>query len=266
MYKLLLVSDREDVLNAFEQVDNWERIGFKKPHIRNSFEGAKDSLAKHHADGIAIALNPEEKEKLILYLWEFFPYVPVFQAGTTKEEVVRYLKELKKVLNCLRADYSNEKFNEGEAIIKYRHDLFRRLLNGEVKDVEWFNRHMRLLRSRMDSDRPFIVMELSEKDEGRDLLGNRFQDDYQFLERVLAVSFSQDINGLHVFPLVTDKRKIFLVAGPLHGQTNSEGEESMSSIVMQSAEDGIAHVNRYQGIELQIVRTQVFPSFNALCH
>ena len=48
MYKLLLVSDQEDVLNAFSQISNWELHGFKPPHIRHDFEGAVDSLGKHH--------------------------------------------------------------------------------------------------------------------------------------------------------------------------------------------------------------------------
>ena len=68
MYKLLLISDQEDVLRAFEEVGNWERTGFKQPHIRHDFEGAKDSLAKHHADGIAIAVDPEEEERILAYL------------------------------------------------------------------------------------------------------------------------------------------------------------------------------------------------------
>ena len=56
MYKLLLVSDQEDVLKAFGQISNWELHGFKPPHIRHDYEGAVDSLAKHHADGICIAV------------------------------------------------------------------------------------------------------------------------------------------------------------------------------------------------------------------
>ena len=65
MYKLLLVSDREDVLNAFAQIENWERHGFKPPHIRHDFEGMLDSLAKHHADGIAIEVIPDEAKRYI---------------------------------------------------------------------------------------------------------------------------------------------------------------------------------------------------------
>ena len=63
MYKLLLVSDQEDVLNAFGQISNWELHGFKPPHIRHDYDGAVDSLAKHHADGICIAVDHDEEEK-----------------------------------------------------------------------------------------------------------------------------------------------------------------------------------------------------------
>ena len=58
MYKLLLVSDQEEVLNAFGQIQNWERQGFKPPHIRYDYDGMLDSLSKHHADGITFVRIP----------------------------------------------------------------------------------------------------------------------------------------------------------------------------------------------------------------
>ena len=95
MYKLLLVSDQEEVLNAFAQIRNWELLGFKQPHIRHDFEGTKDSLAKHHADGICIAVDPEEEELILAYLQQYFPDVSIFEAGRNEEEVLsmilRYL-------------------------------------------------------------------------------------------------------------------------------------------------------------------------------
>ena len=45
MYKLLLISDQDDVLNAFASINNWELHGFKAPHIRHDYEGTLDSLA-----------------------------------------------------------------------------------------------------------------------------------------------------------------------------------------------------------------------------
>ena len=65
MYKLLLVSDQKDILDAYEGITNWEFNGFRKPHIRHDLEGAKQSLQIHHADGIIISLkNGEEKDLL----------------------------------------------------------------------------------------------------------------------------------------------------------------------------------------------------------
>ncbi len=265
MYKLLLVSDREDVLNAFGEVGNWERLGFKAPHIRHDFEGAKDSLAKHHADGISIALDQEEKEKLITYLREEFPYLPVFKAGTTREEVVRYLHELKTVLNRLRADFSSDEFSEKEVMLECRHDMLRHLVSGEMKDEKKMCRMMRLLRSRMDGDRPCILIELKQ-DGGRDTLDGRWHDSYQLLERTLYKSFARDINGYHILPLVTEKGKIFVLAGPLHGQESNGDVNSITPVIKTCTEDGIEHVRHYQGLNLRVDSLEVFPSLKSLCN
>ena len=133
MYKLLLVSDRDDVLEAFEQVENWERQGFKQPHIRHDYEGTLDSLSKHHADGIAVAVNPEEEKKILAYLQENYPNVPIFQAGTTSEEVLRYLNELNILLNRIHADFSNDRFREIDMLQECRHYFFRKLLTGRIE-------------------------------------------------------------------------------------------------------------------------------------
>ena len=111
MYKLLLVSDQEDVLDAFAQIKNWELLGFKQPHIRHDYEGTIDSLAKHHADGICIAVNPDQEELILKYLQQNFPNVSIFEAGHTEEEVLRYLSELKILLNRIHADFYNERTN-----------------------------------------------------------------------------------------------------------------------------------------------------------
>ncbi|MCR4877584.1 MAG: hypothetical protein K5922_10440 [Clostridiales bacterium] len=264
MYKLLLVSDRKDVLNAFGEVENWERLGFKAPHIRHDFAGAKESLGKHHADGIAIAIGEEEKEELIAYLRQEFPYIPVFQAGTTRDEVVFYLGELKTILNRLRADFSSDFFSEKEVMLECRHDLLRKLVSGELKDEDRMYRHMRLLRSRMDANRPCVLIEMKQPEGAQDLLEGRWHDSLQLLERTLYKSFARDIMGYHILPLVTEKGKIFVLAGPLHGQEGAE-MDSITPVIMSCTEDGIEHVKRYEGLELKVESCQVLPSLMSLC-
>ena len=154
MYKLLLVSDQEEVLNAFAQVKNWELLGFKPPHIRHDFEGTVDSLAKHHADGISIAVNPDQEEQILAYLQQNFPNVSIFEAGRSEEEVLRYLSELKILLNRIHADFYNERANTRDVLQLCRHEFFRKVINGKIKSPVDLHRNMRLLRSRMDADRP----------------------------------------------------------------------------------------------------------------
>jgi hypothetical protein len=87
MYKLLLVSDRKDVLEAFDLVQNWEYNGFRRPHIRQDIDGARECLKKHHADAISIAVSASEEEKLLEMLRAEYPLLPIFEAGTTPEKV-----------------------------------------------------------------------------------------------------------------------------------------------------------------------------------
>ena len=144
MYKLLLVSDREEILDAFDQIHNWEFNGFKKPHIRHDFEGAKQSLKIHHADGIAMAIPQEEEERLMEYLQINYPLLPIFEPGKTPEEALEYLGELNALLNRVRADFSSDTFDEQEMMIRARRHFFRKLVGDGQLTCEQLRRGMRL--------------------------------------------------------------------------------------------------------------------------
>ncbi len=60
MYKILLVTDRPEILDAFQAVSSWESLGFRVPRICNSAEGAIACLKAHHVDGIGIRLDLDD--------------------------------------------------------------------------------------------------------------------------------------------------------------------------------------------------------------
>ena len=265
MYKLLLISDQEDVLDAFEEVGNWERTGFKPPHIRHDLEGTKDSLAKHHADGIAIAVSPEEEEKILAYLQENFPNISIFQAGHSRQEVLRYLSELNILLNRLHADFSNDRFSQADMLQECRHEFFRKVMTGQVKSRTELFRNMRLLRSRMDADRPCMMIELCQKD----VLDGRLEGHWHYgrdrLELTLRKSMAGDLEGMHILPTVHPDGRIFVLACPIHGMEAPMTEDSMTSLIMAEVQHGIAHLKQYFGLELMLKEIRVLPSLNALC-
>lgn len=263
MYKLLLVSDRDEVLSAFDQVKNWEIQGFKPPHIRHDFEGARESLSKHHADGIAIALSPEEDTRLMDFLRKQYPNVSVFEAGTTPDAVIRYLNELKTLLNRVRADFSNDDFSEMDLMTRCRRDYFRKLIHGHVETKADLYRNMRLMCSRMDPDRPCMVFRL-EQSAPEDRLEGRWHDGPERLELALRNSFGSDHQGMHILPIVHTDGRITVLAVPVRGAESATGE-SMTAIMTAHTADSIAHLQQFMGLELRISGIRVLPALTALC-
>jgi hypothetical protein len=264
MYKLLLVSDQDDVLNAFASVENWELHGFKAPHIRHDFEGTVDSLAKHHADGICIAVSPEQEERIIDYLQEFFPDVPIFDPGHTEEEVLRYLYELRTLLNRIHADYSNERIDLRGKLQSIRHEYFRKLIKGEVLSSNDLHRNMRLLRSRMDADRPCLLIQIAESVD-IDKLEGRWHEGRDRLEVALRNSFSGDLNGFHILPTVHSDGRILVLACPLHGVDIEMTVDDMTAMLTNYSAECIAHMKDFFGVELHISEIRVLPALTSLC-
>jgi len=268
MYKLLLVSDQEEVLNAFDQIQNWELSGFKPPHIRHDYDGMLDSLSKHHADGISIAVtSPEEEEKMLMYLQEYYPKVSIFEAGRTPDEVLRYLNELKILLNRIHADFSNERTYENADMLQVcRHEFFRKLINGKIEKPEDVYRNMRLLRSRMDADRPSMLIELSLPQISDDQLEGRWHYGEERLELALRNSFGGDYNGMHILPTIHPDGRILVLCCPLHGveQPYSNIDEMTATMTAYIAKC-IQHMKEYQGLELHIADIRILPALTVLC-
>ncbi len=260
MYKLLLVSDREEILDAFDQIHNWEFNGFKKPHIRHDFEGAKQSLKIHHADGIAMAIPQEEEERLMEYLQINYPLLPIFEPGKTPEEALEYLGELNALLNRVRADFSSDTFDEQEMMIRARRHFFRKLVGDGQLTCEQLRRGMRLRRSRMDPDRTCVLMTLEHAP-----MEPGWQDPDHVLERSLFQSFGGDVEGYHVLPLVTRGGDVYVLAGRLRGSEETDPAGGPAALLDSCVRKGIQHAEEYQGLRLSVTGVEVLPSLYALC-
>lgn len=196
------------------------------------------------------------------YLQAEYPVLPIFEAGRTPTEVMEYLSELRTILNRVRADFSSDSFDEQQLLLRARRYLFRRLVGGEKVTRKELGRNMRLLRSRMDPDKPCILMDLQKSSTEEDRLVGRWQDSDHLLERELFQSFGGDVKGFHVLPLVTDDGRVFVLAGALRGQ---EQQDDMVAALDQCVQAGIAHAEEYRGIHLRVTGVQVLPTLYAFC-
>ena len=265
MYKLLVVSDQDEVTDAYGQIHNWEYNGFRRPHFRRDVAGAKEGLQKHHVDGIAMALDPASEAELRAYLQAEYPLLPIFEAGRTPEEALEYLGELNYLLNRIRADFSSDRFNEQEMLIRARRHFYRKILSGEKITCRELQRGIQLRRSRMDPEKPCIIITLERTAPSENRLADDPLNRDHLLERWLFQSFGGDVCGYHVLPLVTKNDEIFVLAGALRDQPETETDVDRATALKDCVEQGLQHAEEYQGLHLKMTGMEILPSMYALC-
>ena len=264
MYKLLLVTDNPGVQEAFAEVKSWAYLGFKEPRQAHGVDEAFDVMSRHHVDGVIVSLPEEEKCRFIERMNEK-PLIPIVLARlpASSETVSQDAELIGQLLNRTRADYSNDRYNEEEMMQMCRHDFFRKLLSGKIATPESAKRSMLVMRSKMDPDVPFILMELGmPEDEG--YLQGKWSYGADRLEVAMRNIFGAEKNGMRILVSVVNDKRMFLTACPMIGEAYYRDPLEMMTMVRDHAEAGIQHVREYLGIDLNIVSEEIRPSLVSL--
>ncbi len=262
MYKLLLVTNRQAVCDAFAAVA-WENMGFKVPRVVADGEAALASLKAYHADAIAISLPAEEDAELYRTLMEQYPDLPVMEAPDKRGEVENRTLELRKLLIRLNADISDDSYTLSDQMMVVRHEYFRAMMDRRIpsgKDVE---RMLRLVRSKMDPKRPCVVAELKMPDSS-DFLRGRWHYGPERLEMALRNIFGVEVAGLRILSCVLPGERILLLGCPMLHHETEAADNSMTGVIASHVQDCIDHVDEYLGIDLSIASMRILPALTAM--
>ena len=251
MYKILLVTDRPEVLDAFAGVNTWETLGFRAPRICNSAESAISCLKAHHVDGIGIALEKQEEALLNAHLMAFYPILPIFAVSKNVTELLESVTELRSLLNRTHADFSNDSFGEADMLQICRHEFFRALLSEQIASKQDVINRMRLLRSRMDPEAPCVLVDLS------------LPDGTDRLEVALRNFFGAEFHGMRMVPAVVAPDHVRLLCCPMLGVAQTE-DESITSLVSEHTLESMDQARTYLDLELRLTSIRVLPSVTAL--
>ncbi len=260
MYKLLLATDKPEIMEAFQAVGSWEGLGFKTPRMVSTPQAAMDSLKKHHADGIAFSFDDKGNEALMNHLIQEYPILPIIAAGKNAGQVTDAVCELRSLLNRTHADFSNDNFGEADMLQLCRHEFFRALIGGKVTTCDDVIRRLLLLRSRMNAGQPCVLLELT-MPEGDSFLTGRWHYGSERLEVALRNFFGVELNGMRMLVSVLPGDKIYLLACPMLGE---EAADSISGMVHSHAQESIEHVREYLGLHLKIANVRVLPNLTVL--
>ena len=261
MYKLLLATNRPEILNAFEAVSSWEGMGFRPPRIASSAEEAIDILSRHHVDGIAYALDSKDEWALHYHLRDNYPILPIFEAASTHADVMRSITELRSLLNRLRSDYSDDNTSAQDMLQICRHDFFRALLGGRVHGRKEVITHLQLLRSRMDPNRPCVVVDMHMPG-GETYLSGRWHYGAERLEVAMRNIMGVELNGMRMLVSVLPDERVKLLCCPMLGA--DVHADSITATVSEHAQASMEHIREYLDLSLEITNIEILPALTAL--
>ena len=259
MFKLLLATDDPEVQRAYGEINDWERLGFRQPRTASTADEATDSLTHHHADAVIIALAPQEEQKLIHAMaCDHWRLRPILTAGRNRNEIQRDLVELEILLSRTHADYSNDPYSEETMMQISRHDFFRKVIAGKEHSAEHLRRYLRLLRSRMDPDRPCLIVQF-ELPDADGYLSDHWHYGSERLEVAMRNIFGAELNGVRFLVSVLDDERIFLLACPMLEQEIPD-MDSLRETVNEHVEECAKHVQEYLNIDMKILSSTEYPT------
>ncbi len=262
MYKLLLVTDNQKILDAFSGVPSWPLLGFKEPRTVSDTESAFSVMDKHHVDAVILGLD-EDNRAIFIEKMNEKPLLPILLAEDidSTDKALLNLDMVCSLLNRLHADYSNDRYNTTEMMQLCRHEYFRKILTGEVRDELTLRKTLLLLRSKMNPYAPCLIMELTILND-EDFL-NELANGADRLEVAMRNIFGAEKEGMRVLVSVLDDKRIILTACPMIG-TEIQDEDVMYKLVKEHAIAGIQHVKEFLGIHLEIASIQMRSSLITL--
>ena len=132
MYKLLLVTDREEVVNTFNRVENLSDLMIAPITIINDIEEAIEYLERHAVDGVGYSYRYNDTSRLHNYLTELRPSQPIIQTPHHAETKQNELLRVRRFLDRIRADDRDEDYDEVQVIEYLRDELLQQLLSREI--------------------------------------------------------------------------------------------------------------------------------------
>ena len=68
MYKLLLVSDKEDIRNLYARFQDWETLGFERPTVAADAQSGIERLKSSRFDAVSWLLSVSEGKQFFAFL------------------------------------------------------------------------------------------------------------------------------------------------------------------------------------------------------
>jgi hypothetical protein len=249
LYRLLIVTRDASVEQMFASMDGWETRGFKRPRLRNTVEGVKECMLKHHIDARALAKD-EEFAPRNTFLDLNYPVLPVFQIESTADKQFATLKEVYQLLTQLHSDHSDDDYDEAYYFRLARERWMKTLISGKASSREHVLSHHRLFRCVESTTAPCVYARLSVLS-GDAFLSGRWHYGSDRLEVALRNFFGEDQERMtvHIAVISPDEVRVLACPKPQYAEKSVFG----TNHVLEYIEETNDQIEQYLGLKMEII-------------
>ncbi|MHC1787261.1 MAG: hypothetical protein AB9880_09405 [Christensenellales bacterium] len=263
MYKLLLVTDREEVRKAFLNVTDLADMMFAPITIISDVEEAISYLERNAVDAVGYSIHSADVGPLHQYLVTLRPSLPIYQTHHHDETLRAELLRIRRFLDALHADYSDESYDEAAVLEYLRDELMDQLLALEVPTREELKSRLKLVRAHLSFDRPCFLFDF-DLPQGEVYLSDRWHYGRERLENSLRSNFfGRYIDNIFYGVAVLTPRHIRLLA--VQRQDGPEMDPiEVGYTVQRHVQAKVADIKEYLDLDLNLEQYTVLNSIMEL--
>ena len=264
MYKLLLVTDREEVIDTFAKVHNLADMMMDPVTVIRDIPEAIAYLERNAVDAVGYSFRLTDPTPLHTYLMDVRPSMPIFQThhhdNTLHDELIR----VRAFLDRMRMDDSQEGMDEAQALQYLRDELMHQLLAREIPSPAELKSRLKLVRAQnISTEKPAYLFDF-DMPQGELYLDGRWRYGRQRLESALRNNFiGRYADGIHYGVAMLSPRHIRLIACQEKGGSD-ENPQDCERRVRAYVDDKVSRVKQYLDLELELEQFTVLSSINEI--
>lgn len=155
MYRLLLVSDKEDVRSLYEHFAEWETLGFEKPAVAADAQAGIERLKGNRYDAVSWLLSVSEGKRFFSYLSRQ-PEMLGMETARDEARLRREISVARRTLSSRDAARKTKQVDDVTRVMQW--EFYSDLLRGTAYDREKIDERMRSLKMTVtDASRPIAT-------------------------------------------------------------------------------------------------------------
>ena len=263
MYRLLIATNEPGILDRLNGTVDWAQLSFDAPLVVGTADEAIQRMETARVDCVAYMLGSDEARRLSVYLNTMRPSMPIFEVRRSVEAQLRTLKDMRRVLDRLHEDFSDEQYDEKAIMSMLRDELTHNLLAGEISGIGELRGRLEMLRSHLSLHRSCVLYEF-DLPQGEVYLASQWHYGSERLEKALRNNFfGRYYEDLYYQVAVLTPRNIRVIAAQRDDREN-EPEDSLVARADQHVNQVLDDIKEYLGLDMILTQRSVLPGLSAL--